>query len=72
MSIADRIHAVAAEEHCTILDDGTILFREPWSGRICLKVAIEDEFGIPDISDSEMERCSSVADWVELVEGKMG
>ena len=69
MSIADRIRVVAAEEHCTILDDGTILFCDAL-GRASLAIAIEDEFGIPDLPEDEIEHCGSVDDWVSLV-GRM-
>lgn len=69
MTIATRIIEIAKSERCHVpdSDDEPILFREPFSGRICLKVAIEDAFGLPDLPEDEVERCCSVNDWVALV-----
>lgn len=66
MTITERIRAIATEEHCSILNDGTILFRDT-IGRTSFTMALEDDFGISDIAEDEAERCSSIADWVELV-----
>lgn len=49
-------------------DHEPILFREPYTGRICLKVAIEDAFGLDDIPEEEAAQCVSVDDWAALVE----
>lgn len=46
--------------------DGTILFPDAL-GRTALAITIEDEFGIPDLPEDEVERCCSVNDWVALV-----
>jgi acyl carrier protein len=35
-----------------------------------LSMALEDEFGIPEISEDEFERVKTVGDMVKLVEGK--
>ena len=69
---ATRIREIAADPEQVRAavppsDDEAILFREPYTGRICLKVAIEDEFDI-DIDEDEAATCSSVSDWAALVE----
>lgn len=63
------IREIAGQERCHVpeSDDEPILFREPWSGRITLKVEIEDAFDI-DIPEEEAARCVSVSDWAALVE----
>lgn len=69
MTPATRITALAREERCHIHEDGTILFADAF-GRVSLALAIEDEFGLPDLPEDEVERCCSVSDWVALV-GRM-
>lgn len=40
--------------------------------KIEIAFALEEEFGIDDISDAELENVRSLEDWVELVEAKRG
>lgn len=63
-----RIRTIAKEEGCHVpaSDDEPLLFREPF-GRASLAIALEDEFGLPDLPEDEVERCCSVSDWVALV-----
>ena len=67
MTTATRIREIAASERCTIHEDGTILFPDPW-GRASLSIAIEDAFGLDDIPEEEAAQCVSVDDWAALVE----
>lgn len=66
MTIATRIIEIAKSERCHIHPDGTILFPDAL-GRTALAITIEDEFGLPDLPEDEVERCCSVSDWVALV-----
>lgn len=68
-----RIRAIAISEGCVVpeSDDEHLDYREPF-GRVCMARTVEDEFGIDDISDAEMEQCLSVNDWAELVGRRMG
>lgn len=75
MTTATRIREIASapDMRATVpeSDDEPILFREPWSGRITLKVEIEDAFEI-DIDEEAAARCVSVSDWAALVERMKG
>lgn len=64
-----RIRAILAAERCRI-ENGRIEYPDHWS-RVSVAQGIEEDFGLPDISEDEMEQCATVADWVSLVEGKM-
>lgn len=64
---ATRIREIAANERCTIHEDGKISF-PGLIGEIAFRFSIEDAFGLDDIPEEDAARCASVDDWVELVE----
>lgn len=62
---------ILADEKCRIEPDGRIVYPDPL-GRASVAMAIEDEYGIEEITEDEAEECVTVDDWVDLVERMKG
>lgn len=62
---------ILADEKCRIEPDGRIVYPDPL-GRASVAMAIEDEYGIEEITEDEAEQCVTVDDWEMLVKVKTG